>query len=91
MKNLIIKLIKKDLSVYHIEIKDLTQKHIHHVGYDNGGHYKVLIVSDDFKQLVLLKRHQKIYTILEKMIKKEIHALSLQTLTINEYKTKEAR
>lgn len=91
MKKHITELIKKNLSVNHIHIEDLTKNHINHAQYDGGGHYKALIVSDDFKSMPLLKRHQKIYTILDKLIKNEIHALSLKTLTINEYKTKEAR
>ena len=91
MKKKIIDLIKKQISIYYINIVDSTKNHTHHIEYDGGGHYKALIVSDDFKDLTLIQRHQKIYKILNKMIKKEIHAFSMQTLTIEEYKTKEAR
>ena len=91
MKNIISDLIKKNISIYHIDIDDLTSQHSHHKGYDGGGHYKAIIVSDDFKKLPLLKRHQKIYKILNKMMKKEIHALSMQTLTIEEFKIRKAR
>ena len=92
MKKNIVELIKKKLDVYHINIEDLTKNHINHTHYDGGGHYKMIIVSNDFKNYSLLKRHQLIYKVLNAMIKKEIHALSLKTLTVNEYNDKkEAR
>ncbi len=91
MKKIIENLIKDELSIFHIDIDDLTKNHTHHKGYDGGGHYKAIIVSDDFKNLNLIKRHQKIYKILNTMMKKEIHAFSMQTLTIKEYETKKAR
>ena len=85
MKNKIISLIKEKISVEIIEIKDRTSGHAHHKHYDGGAHYNMLIVSDDFKNLPLLKRHQLIYSILNHMITKEIHALSLTTKTVAEY------
>ena len=91
MKKIIENLIKKKLSISYINIDDLTKNHIHHKGYDGGGHYKAIIVSDDFSNLNLISRHQKIYKILNGMMKKEIHAFSMQTLTSEEYKTKKAR
>ena len=91
MKKIIENLIKNELSIFYIHIDDLTKNHEHHKGYDGGGHYRATIVSDDFKNLNLLKRHQKIYKILNGMMKKEIHALSMQTLTTEEYETKKAR
>jgi len=92
MKDSIVELIENNLDVYHIHIEDLTKQHINHENYNGGGHYKMIIVSDAFKKSTLLKRHKMIYNILNKMIKKEIHALSLKTLTIQEYKIKkEAR
>ena len=92
MKENIVALIKNNINVYYIQIDDLTKNHINHTNYDGGGHYNAIIVSNDFKNLSLLKRHQMIYRILNQMIKKEIHALSLKTLTVEEYKNKkEAR
>ena len=87
MKDSIIALIKEKISVEFIEIKDRAAGHAHHKHYDGGAHYKMLIVSDDFKDLSLLKRHQLIYSILGHMITKEIHALALTTKTIKEYKS----
>ena len=86
IKNKIINLLESKIKINHIDIKDLTKKHINHIGYDGGGHYKVTIISNDFKNITLIKRHKMIYSILDSMIKKEIHALSLKTLTLKEYK-----
>ena len=92
MKKTIVELIKNNLDIYHIHIEDLTKNHINHTNYDGGGHFKMIIVSNEFLGYSLLERHQLIYKILNSMIKKEIHALSLKTLTINEYNNKkEAR
>ena len=85
IKNKIKTLIKEKLSVHYIEIIDLTSQHKNHKGYDSGGHYNLVIISDDFINLSLLKRHQIIYKILDKMIKNEIHALSINSKTIKEY------
>ena len=67
---------------------DLTSKHITHKHYDQGGHYTLIVVSDDFKNISLLERHKIIYNILNGMLKNEIHALSITAKTIDEYQTK---
>ena len=54
MKKIIENLIKDELSIYHINIDDFTKNHTHHKEYDGGGHYKAIIVSDDFKNLNLI-------------------------------------
>ena len=43
------------------------------------------IVSDDFINKSLIKRHQLIYSILGQFIQKEIHAVILKTYTIEEF------
>ena len=60
--------------------------HAGHKKDTSGGHFKILIVTDDFKSTSLINRHKLIYKILGKLIKVEIHALSIQTLTEREYK-----
>ena len=90
-KDKIIQLIKNSINVNHIEIRDRTSGHKHHKHYDGGGHYRLLVVSDDFKNISLIERHKMIYKIVGHMIQKEIHALSMITQTISEYKKIEAR
>ncbi len=63
----------------------LVNKHLNHKKDTQGAHIKLFIVSDDFQNLNLIKRHQLIYDILGEMIKTEIHAISMKLLTITEY------
>ena len=84
-KNKILKLIRSKLTVEHISIDDLTSKHQHHKQSTGGGHYKLIVVSNDFNNLTLIKRHKLIYTILKDMLQNEIHALSMITKTTKEY------
>ena len=79
------KLIKNKISVSKIDIIDDSYKHRNHQKDTKGKHFKLLIVSDDFIPLNLIKRHQLIYQILGHMLKKEIHALSMKLLTKKEY------
>tara|TARA_B100000029_G_scaffold364506_1_gene357698 strand:+ start:387 stop:668 length:282 start_codon:yes stop_codon:yes gene_type:complete len=88
----ILKLIQSKINVEYIDINDFTSKHKKHKHYDQGGHYTLIVVSNDFKNISLLERHKIIYNILNDMLKKEIHALSITAKTIDEYYIKkEAR
>ena len=50
-----------------------------------GDHFNVLVVSDDFNNMILIERHKLVYHCLKEYLTKEIHALQLKTLTIKEY------
>ncbi len=54
----------------------------------DGSHFYAKIVSQNFRGKSLLVRHQLIYAILGDKIRKEIHAISMQTLTPEEYAEK---
>ena len=64
---------------------DDSYKHKNHKKDTSGGHFKLLIVSDDFIDVTLIKRHRLIYEALNEMIKVDIHALSIKAVTIEEY------
>ena len=84
-------LLESNLNIHSISIDDLSNQHKNH-NNDGGGHYKINLISDDFENISLLDRHKKIYLILKNMIKKEIHAVSLNLSTVKEYtKKSEAR
>ena len=86
LKNKILELINSKIAVDKISIIDLTEQHKKHEKSNGGGHFKLKIVSNNFNGKSLLERHKMIYSILEDMLKNEIHALSLKTLTIEEFK-----
>ena len=78
-------LIEQEIDVNKIQIVDESYKHANHQKDTKGGHFKLFIVSDVFIDMSLLDRHKLIYKILDKMMKVEIHALSMKLLTNLEY------
>ena len=73
------------LTLYHFEVKDLTGRHLNHNLHEGGFHLEAVIVSDDFKSKNLVHRHRMVYDAIGELMKHEIHALSMKTLTPNEW------
>jgi BolA protein len=57
---------------------------MHNVPPNSETHFKLVLVSDNFLGLSKVQRHQMIYKILLETMK-QIHALSIQAFTIEEY------
>lgn len=51
----------------------------------DGHHFEAVIVSPAFRGLLRVARHQRVYGALGDKMKAEIHALSMQTLTPEEW------
>ena len=51
---------------------------------DDGTHFSAVIVSEQFVGKRTLQRHQLVYAALGQLMGREIHALSMQTLTPTE-------
>ena len=51
----------------------------------DGQHFQATIVSDAFAGKRLIQRHQMVYAILGDRMREEIHALSMKTLTPEEF------
>ena len=51
----------------------------------DGQHFEALIVSDAFRGLSRLARHQLVYAALGDRMREEIHALSMTTITPEEH------
>ena len=49
-------------------------------------HFNVIIISKSFNGLTLIEQHRLVYKILDDMVTKEIHALQLKTLTLEQWK-----
>lgn len=64
-----------------VEIEDDSDKHAGHAGNTGGGHYNLLIVSQAFEGLPLIKRHRLVYDQLDTLMQTQIHALSIQAKT----------
>ena len=82
------KQIRASLDVSHFEIHDDSEMHASHSGNPSGGgHFSALIVSADFDNLPLLKRHRLVYGALGDLMGGSIHAFSMKTLTPDEFNT----
>ena len=51
----------------------------------DGQHFEAVIVSEAFQGKRSIARHQMVYAVLGDRMKEEIHALSMKTLTPEEY------
>lgn len=71
------------------QIQDYIESHLpcEHIEVSgDGSHFEALIVSTAFEGKRLIARHQVVYAALGDRMKEEIHALSMKTLTPDEYR-----
>ena len=81
----IVSRIREHLSADSVEIEDQSHLHAGHAGAaGGGGHYEVTIVASCFKGLDTLARHRLVYEAVGDLMKKEIHALSIQAYSAEE-------
>lgn len=73
------------MNIHHFEVKDFTGRHLNHKHNDGGFHLEAIIVSNDFKDQSLVQRHRMVYEAMGNLMKHEIHALSMKTLTQTEW------
>ena len=77
--------LEKKLDIFHFEIKDFTGRHLNHKLHEGGFHLETTIVSDNFTDKTLIERHRLVYDAMGELMKHEIHALSMKTLTRDEW------
>jgi acid stress-induced BolA-like protein IbaG/YrbA len=65
--------IRAGLACTHLEVKG------------DGAHFEAVIVSPQFAGLTRVRQHQLVYQALGERMREEIHALSMQTLTPDEW------
>ena len=84
-------LLYDEFTPIHLDVMDDSAAHRGHAGArSGGGHFNVTIVSARFQQQDMLTRHRLVYAALQAMMRQEIHALRLRTLTPEEYQAKGA-
>jgi acid stress-induced BolA-like protein IbaG/YrbA len=54
----------------------------------DGHHFEAVIVSSEFAGRSRVQRHQRVYAALGDRMREEIHALSMQTLTPDEWRSR---
>jgi acid stress-induced BolA-like protein IbaG/YrbA len=65
----------------------LACEHVEVIG--DGQHFQAVIVSTQFAGKSRIQRHQLVYAALGDRMREEIHALSMQTLTPEEWNKKD--
>ena len=78
--------ITASLAPAHLEV--INESHMHSVPPDSESHFKLVIVSQRFAGETRVRRHQAVNRILADELAADIHALSLQTLTPDEWQAK---
>ena len=77
--------LNSSFSIEHLAIEN--ESHLHNVAPGSESHFKVTIVSEDFRELMLIKRHRLVNKALEQELQ-IIHALALHTMTPDEWLTR---
>jgi BolA protein len=76
---------------FNIEFLDvINESHMHNVAPGSESHFKVTIVCDDFNNLMLIKRHRLVNSVLADELQ-QIHALALHTLTPTEWSQRQGK
>ena len=65
-------------------LKVLNESFMHNVPENSESHFKIVIVSNDFKNLSLIHRHKLVYKSLDSIMN-NIHALSIQSFSDDEF------
>ena len=83
MENVIEEKITGRLSPVFLEVTNESDKH--NVPAGSESHFKLLVVSSGFAGRSLVDRHRLIYSLLAQELDGQIHALSIQALTPEEW------
>lgn len=78
--------IAESLTPAHLEV--INESHMHNVPPGSESHFKLVIVTDAFDGIPRVRRHQRVNGILEQEFKDGLHALSMQTMTPQEWTAK---
>jgi BolA family transcriptional regulator, general stress-responsive regulator len=90
MKAAIAKVLMEALLADYVCIIDDSSKHSGHRTNTVNSHFNVVIVSSQFVEMSLIKRHKSVYSAVDQFIKDGVHALQLSTLTPQEMKARQA-
>jgi BolA protein len=66
-------------------LKIINESFMHNVPAGSESHFKIVVVTNDFNNLSIIKRHQLIYKTLDNLMNK-IHALSIHAFNEEEFK-----
>ena len=78
--------ISEALSPTHLQV--INESHMHNVPPGSESHFKLVVVTDTFSGVPRVRRHQTVNGILKDELAGLIHALSMETLTMEEWERK---
>ena len=64
----------------------INESHRHSVPPNSETHFKVVVVSDKYAGMPLVKRHQSVYGLLPDLLQSPVHALSMRLFTEDEWR-----
>jgi BolA protein len=67
-----------------LDIVDESYLHKGHAGNTGGGHFNLTVISEMFQNKSTMERHRIIYSALQDLIPKDIHALSIRAIVQSE-------
>ena len=67
-----------------LDIVDESYLHKGHAGNTGGGHFNLTVISEMFQNKSTMERHRIIYSALQDLIPKDIHALSIKAIVQSE-------
>ncbi|CAK9832996.1 BolA-like protein DDB_G0274169 [Anthophora retusa] len=77
------KKLMESLNPFHIEI--INESYMHNVPKGSETHFKVIVVSDAFKDVPLVKRHRMVNKLLQAELEGGVHALSIVAKTPDQW------
>ena len=74
------------IDLQHLEVVNESDKH--NVPAGSESHFKVVLVSDAFKDMTLVAQHRQVNSILSDELANSIHALAIHTYTEEKWRKK---
>jgi BolA protein len=83
--------LRRELAADPLQVVDESHLHAGHAGArGGGGHFRAVIVSARFEGKSAVERQRLVYAALAEEMGREIHALSMQTLTPAQWRAQAA-
>ncbi len=84
--------LRDELPAEHVTVVDESHLHAGHAGASSGGgHFRAVVVSPLFEGKGPVERQRLVYSVLAEEMGSEIHALSMQTLTPEQWREQQPR
>ena len=81
--------IERGLDATHVEVIDHSAEHAGHPGAaTGGGHFEVIVVSEQFDGLSRIAAQRLVYQALGQLMTTDIHALSMHTMTLEQWQAR---